>query len=354
MRKSSLKFLKDLVTAPGPSGYEGPVRSVWTTEADRHADSVTVDVHGNAIAALNAGGTPRIMLAGHLDELGFQILHISDAGFLHFDTIGGFDLGTISGRKVRVHTKGGPILGVVGKKPIHLMKGDERKKVPEKHEMWIDIGARDGKEARILVAIGDPVTYDPSFEVLRRDLVTSRAFDNKMGAFIVAETMREVASSKEGFRAALYAVGTVQEEVGLRGAQTSTYGIDPHVGIALDVTCATDHPDVDKRQVGDLQVGKGPVIARGANVNPVVFEKLVGIADKKKIPYQIQAEPGATGTDANAIQLSRSGVATGLVGVALRYMHTPVEVIDLRDLEHTIELLSRFVLSIDDKTTFTP
>ncbi len=354
MRKSSVKFLKDLVTAPSPSGYEGPVRSVWTAEAGRHADSVTVDVHGNAIAVLNGGATPRIMLAGHMDELGFQILHIADSGFLHFDTVGGFDLGTISGRKVRIHTKRGTILGVVGKKPIHLMRSEERRKVPEKHEMWIDIGARDAKEARKLVSIGDPVTYDPSFEMLRRNLATSRGFDNKMGAFIVAETMREVARAKEPLRAALYSVATVQEEVGLRGAQTSTYGINPLVGIALDVTCATDHPEVDKRQVGDLALGKGPVIARGANVNPVVFERLIGIAEKRKIPHQIQAEPGATGTDANAMQLSRSGVATGLVGVALRYMHTPVEVIDLRDLEHTIELLSQFVLAVDDKTRFIP
>ena len=212
MRKSSLKFLKDLVTAPGPSGYEGPVRSVWTTEADRHADSVTVDVHGNAIAALNAGGTPRIMLAGHMDELGFQILHISDAGFLHFDTIGGFDLGTISGRKVRVHTKGGPILGVVGKKPIHLMKGDERKKVPEKHEMWIDIGARNRDEALSRISIGDVATYDHDFEPVAGSTITARAIDNKAGAYVVGETLIRLATAKvqRGLKSRVVSVATAQ------------------------------------------------------------------------------------------------------------------------------------------------
>ena len=160
--------------------------------------------------------------------------------------------------------------------------------------------------------------------------------------------------TKEKLKASLYSVATVQEEVGLRGARTSTYGVDPLVGIALDVTCATDHPDVDKRQVGDLELGKGPVIVRGANVNPVVFDKLVATAGKHNIPYQIQAEPGATGTDANAMQLSRSGVATGLVSVALRYMHTPVEVLDLRDLEYTIQLLTQFVLSVGKGSTFIP
>lgn len=354
MRKSSLKFLEDLVSAPGPSGYEGPVRAVWSEATSKYADSVTVDVHGNAIACLNDGVEPRIMLAGHMDELGFQVLHIAENGFVHFETIGGFDLGTISGRKVRIHTKKGNIVGVIGKKPIHLMTPEERKKVPEKHEMWIDIGTRDSKEARKLVSIGDPVTYDPNFELLRRDLAISRGFDNKMGAFIVAETMREIAGAKEKPKASLYSVATVQEEVGLRGARTSTYGVDPLVGIALDVTCATDHPDVDKRQVGDLELGKGPVIVRGANVNPVVFDKLVATAGKHNIPYQIQAEPGATGTDANVMQLSRSGVATGLVSVALRYMHTPVEVLDLRDLEYTIQLLTQFVLSVGKGSTFIP
>ena len=243
---------------------------------------------------------------------------------------------------------------MIGKKPIHLMGADERGKVPEGHEMWIDIGARDLKETRRLVDIGDPITYDPNFEVLRRNLAVSRGFDNKMGAYIVAETLRRVSRSSKKARAALYAVATVQEEVGLRGATTSTYGVDPLVGIALDVTFASDHPGLDKRKVGEIKIGGGPVLTRGANVNPVVFEQLVRVAQKKKIPYQVDAASGATGTDASAMQLSRAGVATGLVSVPLRYMHTPVEVLALEDLDHTVSLLSEFVLAVDENTSFIP
>jgi endoglucanase len=320
----------------------------------KYADEVRVDLHGNAIAVCNPAGAPRIMLAGHMDELGFQVLHIDDKGYLYFDTIGGFDLGIVPGRKVRIHAAKGEVLGVIGKRPIHLMSGEERRKVPEQHELWIDIGARDAKEARKLVEVGDPITYDANFEMLRRDLAVSRGFDNKMGAYIVAETLRQVNQRKKKAKAALYAVATAQEEVGLRGARTSTFGIDPLVGIAVDVTFATDHPGIDKRKTGEMSIGKGPVINRGANVNPVVFERLVSAARREKIPHQVCAEPGGTGTDANAMQVSRAGVAAGLVSVPLRYMHTPVELLSLKDLDHTVSLLTAFVLGIDESTSFIP
>jgi endoglucanase len=330
------------------------VREVWREETEKHADRVETDVHGNAIAVLNPKGKPRVMLAGHMDELGFQVAHIADNGYVHFHTIGGFDPGTIPGRKVRIHTRKGEVLGVTGKKAVHMMSGDERNKVPKVHEMWIDIGARDGKEARKLVAIGDPVTYEANFEILRNSLAVARGFDDRMGAFVVSETLRRVKQSRKKLGAGLYAVATVQEEIGLRGARTSAYGIDPLVGIAVDVTNASDHPDVDKRQVGDVKLGGGPVIARGPNINPAVFEMLVRIAEKEKIPYQLDAAPGGTGTDANAIQLSRAGVAAGLVSVALRYMHTPVEILSLDDLDNAAKLLTAFVLALDAKSRFVP
>ncbi len=353
MRGASKQFLQDLLAAPGPSGYEGPVRKVWTAEVASYADAVEVDVHGNAIASYNAQGGPRVMLAGHMDELGFQIIYIDDKGYLYFETIGGFDLGMVPGRKVRIHTRSGPVLGVLGKKPIHLMRGEERNKVPAKHELWIDIGVQSGKEAQEIVEIGDPVTYDPNFEVLRGDLVVSRATDNKAGAWVVAEAMRRVTRAKK-CRAALFSVATVQEEIGLRGARTSAYGVDPLVGIAVDVTWAMDHPGVDKRQVGECLLGGGPVINRVANINPVVFDRLVSVAKKKKIPHQIMAEPGGTGTDANAIQLSRAGVAAALVSLPQRYMHTPVEVVSLKDLDNTAKLLAEFVLSLEETASFIP
>lgn len=354
MRKESKAFLESLVSVPSPSGYEGPAREVWMAETEKYADGVRGDVHGNGIAVLNEKGKPRIMLAGHVDELGFQVAHITDSGYVHFHTIGGFDPGTIPGRKVRIHTRKGEVPGVTGKKAIHLMSGADRNKVPQVHEMWIDIGAKDGKEAKKLVAIGDPITYDANFEILRGNLAVSRGFDDKVGAYIAAETLRQVARGRKKPRAALYAVATVQEEIGLRGATTSAFGIDPLVGIAIDVTHASDYPDVDKRKLGDLKVGAGPVIARGANINPVVFDMLVGTAEKNDIPYQIEAEARGTGTDANAIQLSRAGVAAGLLSIPERYMHTPVEVLSLKDLDSAVKLLSAFILAVDEKTRFIP
>jgi endoglucanase len=294
------------------------------------------------------------MLAGHMDELGFQVAHIADNGFLYFNTIGGFDPSTIAGRKVLIHAAGGPVLGVTGRKAIHLMTSDERDKVPKTHELWIDIGAKDAKAARQRVAIGDPVTYEPAFELLGDGLAVARGFDDRMGAFVAAETLRRVKQSRKQLRAGLFAVATVQEEVGLRGARTSAYGLDPLVGIAIDVTHASDHPEVDKRKVGDIKLGAGPVITRGANINPRVFELLTKVARKEGIGYQVEATAGGTGTDANAIQISRAGVATGLVSVALRYMHTPVEVLSLADLEAASRLLAAFALALDEKTDFTP
>ena len=354
MRKASKQFLKDLLLNASPSGYEGPVREVWKKEVATFADEVTVDVHGNAIGVHNPEGQPRVMLAGHMDELGFQILHISDDGYLYFDTIGGFDLGTVPARGVQIHTRRGVVNGIIGKKPVHLMAPDERRRVLDKHDLWIDIGAKDGKEAKKAVEVGDPVTYTPNFTELRHNLVVSRGLDNKMGAYIIAETLRSVSRDKRKCRSALFAVATVQEEVGLRGAKTSTYSIDPQVGVALDVTWATDHPGMDKRKVGDIKIGGGPVLTRGANVNPKVFDLLRETAEKQKIPYQLDAATGGTGTDANAIQLSRSGVATGLVSVPQRYMHTPVEALSTVDLDNTVKLLAEFVHVIDAKIDFTP
>jgi endoglucanase len=354
MRAASKQFLVDLLSAPGPSGYEGPVRSVWKAEVEGFADRVNVDVHGNAIGIYNGSGSPRIMFAGHMDELGFQIIYIDERGYLYFDNMGGFDMQIVPGRKVHIHTAKGKVLGVLGKKPIHLMQPADRRKVPDKHDLWIDIGVADGDEAKKMVAIGDPVTYEPNFEDLRNGLAVSRGFDNKAGAWVVAEALRRVSKAKKKCKASVYAVATVQEEIGLRGAKTSTYGVDPLVGIAVDVTWAMDHPSVDKRQVGECKLGGGPVITRGANVNPVVFERLLQVAKRKKIPHQIQAEPGGTGTDANAIQLSRAGVATGLLSVPQRYMHTPVEIVALDDLDNTAKLLAEFALSVDANANFIP
>jgi putative aminopeptidase FrvX len=352
MNKKSLTFLKALLEAPSPSGFEQPAQKVWREHVEPHADRIETDVHGNCIAIKNKKGGPRVLLAGHCDELGFMVNYISDEGFIYFRTIGGFDLNIIPGRRVYIHSRKGPVMGVTGKKAIHVMTAKDREKTMEIQDLWIDIGVKDKKEAESLVSIGDPITYTTAFEELRGDLAISRGFDDKAGSFAVGEVMRLL--SDQSFKAAVYSVSTVQEEVGLRGAYTSAFGVDPKVGIAVDVTHATDHPDMDKRRVGDIKLGGGPAICRGANINPVVERMLIQVAEDEKIPYQIEGEPGGTGTDANAIQLTRSGVATGLIGIPLRYMHTAVEVASLKDIENVSKLLAAFIKRVDDGVDFTP
>jgi len=352
MHEQSLGFLKSLLEAPSPSGYEQPAQKLWRSYMTAHADRVATDVHGNCLAILNEKGSPRILLAGHVDELGFIVTYINDDGYIFFRTIGGFDLNIIPGRRVRIHTRNGIIPGVTGKKAIHVMTEDERKKKLDFQDLWIDIGVKNRAEAQALVRVGDPVTYVDSFEVLRGDIVASRAFDDKAGSFAVGEVLRLLAG--RSFSAAVFAVSTVQEEVGLRGARTSAFGVDPQVGIAVDVTHATDHPDMDKRRVGDVKLGGGPVIARGANINPVVERMLIQAAEEEGIPYQLEGEPGGTGTDANAIQITRSGVATGLISIPLRYMHTAAEVLSLEDVSNVSRLLAAFITRVTAKTDFTP
>jgi len=353
MRDESLAFLRELLEAPSPSGYEQPVQEIWRRRTRPFVDSLRTDVHGNVIAAIRPEAEPRLLLAGHCDELGFLVQHVADEGFIYFSAVGGHDVGIIPGRRVLIHSRQGPIPGVIGKRAIHLMTQEERKKVPELHEIWIDIGASSRDDALSRVAVGDPITYEQGFRPLQGELAVSRAFDDKAGAFVVSEVLRLV-RGRGDLKVGLYGVSTVQEEIGLRGATTSTFGIDPTVGVAIDVTHATDHPDTDKRKIGDIRLGRGPVICRGANVNPRVFALLAEVAEQEKIPYQVEAAARGTGTDANAIQLSRAGVAAGLIGLPLRYMHTPSEIVSLSDLEHAAELLAAFARRIEPETPLTP
>ncbi|MCF7688343.1 MAG: M42 family metallopeptidase [Cephaloticoccus sp.] len=335
-------FLTDLLHARSPSGYESEAQAVFDRYVKPAADTYAHDALGNRIATLNPDGDPVLMLAGHLDELGLIITYINEKGFLYFDLIGGHDRIVISGRRVVIQTANGPIKGVTGKRAIHLMDAEDRKKVPERHEMWIDIGASSKQEALQRVSIGDAATYDHEFELIHGSIGTARAFDNKVGAYVVGETLVRLANSKANLAAKVVSVGTVQEEIGVRGATTSAFAINPHLAVAIDVGHATDHPDCDNRKYGEFKLGGGPMICRGANINPKIFQKLVHAAHDLGIPYQIEADPRATGTDARALQLSRGGVATGLISVPLRYMHTPSEMVDLQDVEHAVALLVEF------------
>ena len=345
-------FLERLIEAPGPSGYEQPVREEWRKYTAGFADSVGTDLHGNVMAVRNPGGRPRVMFAGHCDELGFQVNYIADEGFIYFNTIGGHDASLIPGRRVMIHADGGPVRGVTGRKAVHLTTQADRGKAVKVEDIWIDIGVVDRDEAENLVRVGDAVTYEMGMQELRNGIAVARAFDNKVGAWVVAEALRRIES--KGLEAAVIAVATVQEEIGLRGATTSAFAIEPTVAVAVDVTHATDSPGVNKKTVGDVKLGGGPVIARGPNINPVVEKMLFEAAEEAGVEVQVEAESRGTGTDANAIQISRAGVATALVGVPLRYMHSPSEVISLADADATATLLAAFAQTVRAESDFTP
>lgn len=338
-------FLAALLHARSPSGYESEAQAVFDQHVKPAADDYRHDALGNRIATLNPKGDPVLMLAGHMDELGLIITYVNKDGFIYFDTVGGHDLSVISGRRVIIQTENGPVVGVTGKRAIHLMDEEDRKKVPKKHEIWIDIGARSKKEALARVAIGDVATYDHELQMIHGSVGTARAFDNKVGAYIVGETLIRLAKEKK-LAAKIVSVATSQEEIGVRGATTAAYSVNPHIAVAIDVGHATDHPDCDNRKYGETKLGGGPILCRGANINPKIYQRLVAAAKKADIPFQLEADPRPTGTDARAIQMGRGGVATGLVSIPLRYMHTPSEVVDLEDVERCVKLLVEFARAL--------
>lgn len=355
MRKESFQFLQELVAAPSPSGYEQPAQRVFRRYVSRFA-TVSQDVLGNVYGEIAGTGSdrPRVMLVGHSDEIGLQVRYLDDRGFLYFGAIGGVDPHLTPGQRVTVHTLQGPIPGVIGKKPIHLMEAKDRETVVKLESQYIDIGATNRQEAEKLVRVGDPVTFACALERLQGERVTSRGFDDKAGSFVVAEVLRTVAGGKKPLPVDLVGVSSVQEEVGLRGGTTSAYTVNPDIGICVEVDFATDQPDVERKHNGDVALGKGPILPRGANINPVLFELLADTARREKIPVQFTGIPRATGTDANVMQISRSGVATALVKVPLRYMHTPVEVLDLGDLEKAVRLIVATLGRIGDRSAFIP
>lgn len=356
MRASSYAFLKSLVETPSPSGYEQPAQKIFREYIRNYVDELKTDVLGNTFGLIKGQGEgkPTVMLAGHCDEVGFMVKYIDENGFIYFASIGGIDEHLLPGKRVWIHSAKGPIKGVIGRQPIHLIDQKDRDKLIPIHSQFIDIGAKNKREAEKMVKVGDPLTFAGEMERLLGDRVVSRGFDDKVGSFVVAEVLRLIAERKERPWCTVYGVSTVQEELGLRGATTIAYQIQPDVGIAVEVGHASDYPEVDKKRVGEHKLGAGPIIARGANINPIVYDLFLKAARKNKIPFQIFGAPRATGTDANVIQLSRKGVATGLISVPLRYMHTPAEVLSLQDLEATCRLLVEFIYELHEKINFIP
>jgi putative aminopeptidase FrvX len=345
-------FLERLLTTPGVSGYEQPVQAIVVDYVSAFADEVHTDVHGNVIATVNAAAPTRLMFDGHCDQLGMIVSHVDDAGFLYFQTVGGWDPQQLVGQRVRVWTTEGPLAGVISRKAIHLLSDEEKKAVVQPKDMWIDIGASDRDDACSAVTIGDPVTVALGVEELRNGLMNAPAMDNRSGLWVVVEAMRRAV--ERGISCSLSVASTVQEEIGLRGTQTAAFGIDPHVGIAVDVTHATDCPTIDKRQRGSIELGKGPVILRGPNVNPRVGDRLTSLAREHGVPHQVAALGRAAPNDASPLQLTRSGVATGLVQIPNRYMHSTVETVALSDLDAAANLLSAFACALRDDDSFIP
>jgi len=352
VEQRALEFFRNALETPSASGFERPVQQLVREYAADFADEVRTDVHGNVIVVKNPGAPLRLMLAGHCDQIGLIVQHIDDEGFVYIQPIGGWDPQILLGQRMTVWAEGGPVSGVIGKKPIHLLTDEEKKKVPKIKDLWLDVGAANKEEAQGMLSVGDAVTVSLGATELPNGRVVSPAMDDKAGMWTVIEAARRAERGKLG--CAIYAVSTVQEEVGLRGARTSAFGIDPHVGIAVDVTFATDCPTIEKKEEGDVQLGKGPVIYRGPNMNPKVVAALVATAEEHEIPYQPAAEGRATGTDANAMQISRAGVATGLWSVPNRYMHSPVEMISLEDIDRAADLLARFAERLTPDADFTP
>lgn len=345
------EFLLELLRSRSPTGTEHEAGMIVERYLRNYADSVEPDVMGNRIATLGKG-EKTLMYAGHMDEIGFIVSYIDDDGFIFFQQLGGHDNVMLSGRRVLIMTERGNVYGVTGKRAIHLMDAKERKEVPETHQVWIDIGAKNGEEARAAVKIGDPVVYDTIVHALSNRRCTARAFDDRAGCYCAFEAMRRIAKSKAAFDYKLVSVATTQEEIGTRGALPAAYAVNPDVAVAIDVEHATDFPSCDKRKFGSIKLGGGPVISRGPNMNPKVFQRLVDCAQMLKIDYQVNAESRPTGTDARVLQMTRGGVATGLVGIPLRYMHTPAEVLDLEDVESCVKLLEAFALSLKNSDDF--
>ena len=346
MRDQSLGFLRNLINTPSPSGHEVRGQRVWLDYVRPYADETFTDAYGNAVAVLNKGGSPRLMLAAHADEIAMVVNFINREGFIYVRKLGGIDPAITKAQRVTIHTRRGPVKGVVGNVAPHLTKAEKDRKPPEIHDLFIDIGVSSRKEAEGLVRIGDPITLIDEFDMLRGDLVVARAFDNRIGTFAVAEALRLLSEGKQKPKAEVCAVSNIMEEVGLLGARQIAYSLKPDVALVVDVTHATDYPTVNQPQHGDIKIGDGPTLTHGGCNHPEVVARLEELAHKHKIPLQHEAMSATSGTDTDVIFWTRGGIPSALVSLPNRYMHSPVEVVHLKDLEKIPELMAAFALSL--------
>lgn len=352
LSESSVAFLKRLLDTPGPSGFEGAPARVWRAEAATFS-SVKADVVGNSLATVEGGGGPTILLAGHIDEIGVIVTYIDDNGFIYFEPIGGWDPQVLVGQRMRFLGRNGDVFGVIGKKPIHLMKPDERDKASKITDLWVDIGVKNKAEAMEHLEIGDAGVIDARVMNMPNNRIVSRAIDDRIGAFVVLEALRRYAEKPGAAR--VIAAATAQEEIGYAGggARVAAQQLDASMAIVVDVTFATDHPGVEKKELGEHHVGGGPVLTRGSIVHPVVFRLLADTAKKLEIPYSVHAAGRFTSTDADGIHLTRDGVATALLSIPNRYMHSPNELVSLDDLDRAAALIAEACRAVSAETDFT-
>ncbi|MBA2777033.1 MAG: M42 family metallopeptidase [Chloroflexia bacterium] len=352
MEQAKKEFLKRLLSTPGPSGYEQAPARVWREEASTFADLVDWDVLGNSYAWLGKPEGPSVVIEGHIDEIGFIITYVDDEGFIWFDKIGGWDDQVVVGQRVRIAGDSGSVQGVIGKKAAHLLKPADRQKVTEVSDLWVDIGAANKDEALSRIQVGDPIVLDVEPLELTEDLWVSRSIDNRVGAFVALEALRLLNDARPPV--SVVAVAATQEEINMSGALHLSFRVKPMVGIAIDVTHATDYPGAGKKTDNEVKLGGGPVLTRGSSINPRVFTGLREAAKQLGIDTPVQAAGKSSGTDADAMLRSGAGVAPGLVSIPNRYMHSPNEVISLQDLENAARVIARFVSTITPESDFRP
>ena len=346
MRDPSLKFLEKLINTPSPTGYETRGQRVWLDYVKPVADATETDAYGNAVAWFNKGGSPRLMLAAHADEIAMSVNYISEEGYIYVRRMGGIDPAITKAQRIVIHTRNGPVKGVVGNVAIHLQKFEGEPKPPKIHDLFIDIGVSSRKDAEKLLRIGDPITLADQFELLRNDLAVARAFDNRIGTFAVAETLRLLGEAAKRCNAEVCAVSNLMEEIGCLGARQIAYALKPDAALVVDVTHATDYPTVSKAQHGDIHLGKGPALTHGGPNHVEVVARIEKVARNAGIALQHEALSANTGTDTDVIFWTRGGIPSALISLPNRYMHSPVEVVNLRDLEQIPKLMAAFTLSL--------
>src|SRR5205809_19760 len=353
LSSAAIAFLKRLLDAPGPSGFETLAGRSWRSEPQTFAEKVTTDVAGNCLAEVNSGGSPTILIDGHIDEIGVIVQYIDDDGFLYISPIGGWDAQVLVGQRIRFIAATGDVIGVVGRKPVHVMKNGDRDQAVKFADLWVDIGSKNRADAEARMSVGDPGVIDSRAHDFPGNRIVSRSIDDRIGAFAALEALRRYAESPGAAR--VVAAATTQEEIAWHGggALVATNAIRPKMAIVVDVTHATDHPSMEKKEIGDHRLGGGPVFSRGALLSPVVFELLRAAARAKNIPFSVHAVGRDTSTNADAIHIAQEGVATALVSIPNRYMHSPNEMVSLDDVDNTAELIAEVCRMVDQKTDFT-